>query len=527
MSSRTRLAVIAAALLASCSGAQPGDASDASVAALDVGRQDASTLPPDAATPDDDAAVAESDASQAGRDAAASGDASSVPDAAAEANDASSSGDAAGLPGVDASQAGRDAGSPGVDASEAGRDASSPGVDASQAGRDAASAGRDAAPTPLDASCTGANSFAATATSWTLPSTYPAYPLIANSSCTGTTQEPLYTVMDMDGDGKLDLVVTFECAHSGTTVGTTHWNVFLNTGTGFATTPITWALPSAYPAYPLIANSSCAGTTQEPFYTVMDMSGDGRPDLVVTFECNHTGTTVGVTHWNVFQNTGAGFATTATSWALPSTYPAYPLIANSSCTGTTQEPFYTVMDMNGDWKPDLVVTFECNHTGTTVGVTHWNVFQNTGTGFATTATSWGLPSTYPAYPLIANSSCPGTTQEPYYTVMDVNGDWKPDLVVTFECNHTGTTVGVTHWNVFQNTGTGFATTATSWALPSTYPGYPLIANSSCTGTTQEPFYTVMDLDGDGRPDLVVTFECNHTGTTVGVTHWNVFLGRCF
>ena len=53
------------------------------------------------------------------------------------------------------------------------------------------------------------------------------------------------------------------------------------------------------------------------------------------------------------------------------------------------------------------------------------------------------------------------------------------------------------WLLYKNTGSGFATTSTSWTLPAGAPGtygFDEIANS---------FWTTMDLDGDGKPDLVV------------------------
>ncbi len=53
--------------------------------------------------------------------------------------------------------------------------------------------------------------------------------------------------------------------------------------------------------------------------------------------------------------------------------------------------------MNGDAKPDLVVTSVCNATASPIGDQRWDVYLNTGQGFASTPTPWALPSAqYPS-----------------------------------------------------------------------------------------------------------------------------------
>jgi hypothetical protein len=116
---------------------------------------------------------------------------------------------------------------------------------------------------------------------------------------------------------------------------------------------------------------------------------------------------------------------------------------------------------------------------------------------------------------------------PFYTVVDLTGDGKADLVVESDC--ADSTVGATKWLVFPNTGSGFAQTAMSFSLP---PGYSSNTRTGafggpegplCSGT-DVPFYTVVDLTGDGKADLVVESDC--ADSTVGATKWLVFPNGC-
>ncbi|MDO7877841.1 hypothetical protein Q5H93_24100, partial [Hymenobacter sp. ASUV-10] len=243
-----------------------------------------------------------------------------------------------------------------------------------------------------------------------------------------------------------------------------------------------------------------------------------------------------------------GFAPTATNWALP----AGGLVsatgvnqsftdlyfASSSAYGTGTQVWNT-LDLNGDARPDLVVTREKGSSGDAVvfgtGTNrYWKVFLNTGAGYAATATNWALPAggivstnginqSFPDLSL-ANSSAYGTGTQVWNT-LDLNGDAKPDLVVLREKDSNGNSLvfgtGTNrYWKVFLNTGAGFASTATNWALPvggivstnginQSFPDLSL-ANSSAYGTGTQVWNT-LDLNGDAKPDLVVLREKDSNG----------------
>ena len=359
--------------------------------------------------------------------------------------------------------------------------------------------------------------FTSTSTSFTLPAmTIPLTSVSGvNTGCAGSPSQE-WTTIDLTGTGKLDLVLTETC--TDTTVGTSHWLVYPNTGSGFSTTAKTFALPTL--DLPLTSvsgvNTGCAGSPSQE-WTSVDLTGDGKLDLVLTETCSDT--TVGSTHWLVYANTGSGFAMAPTTFALPAlTLPLTSVSGvNTACAGSPSQEWTTV-DVNGDKKPDLVLTETC--TDTTVGTSHWLVYANTGSGFSTSPATFTLPKLDLALTSMsgANTARPGSPSQEWATV-DLLGSGKPALVVTETC--TDATVGTTHWNVYANSGSGFAATPTTFALPTL--DLPLTsvggANTACSGSPSQE-WTSLDLNGDHRPDLVLTETCSDP--SVGATHWNVY-----
>ncbi len=408
--------------------------------------------------------------------------------------------------------------------------------------------------------------FSSTATSFSLPTGYAKgfwNDFSGDTYCDSTNgyARPKYVVTDLDGDGLDDLVVVLTCsgtlAGSDPDVGKTKWLVYRNVGTGFASTPTVWSLPTGYAKgffNGLTGDTYCDSTNgyARPKYAVTDLNGDGRPDLVVMLTCSGTlaGTdaNVGKTKWWVHWNTGTGFAATATDFALPTGYAKgffNDVKGDTYCDSTNgyARPKYTLVDLTGSGKPQLVVMLTCSGTlaGTdaNVGKTKWWVHANTGTGFANTATDFALPTGYAKgffNDLAGDTYCDSTNgyARPKYTVVDLTGSGKPQLVVMLTCSGTlaGTdaNVGKTKWWVHANSGSGFATTTTDFTLPT---GYAKGFYNALSGDTYcdsfngyaRPKYDVVDLVGNGKPDLVVMLTCSGTlaGTDpdVGKTKWLV------
>lgn len=119
-----------------------------------------------------------------------------------------------------------------------------------------------------------------------------------------------------------------------------------------------------------------------------------------------------------------------------------------------------------------------------------------------------------------------------YTTTDLTGDRKPDLVVTERNALAG--VGVSKWQVFPNTGSGFGVPVGS-ALPGVgaeatrTPFAQLADNESIIGMLDANNYSVIayattDLLADGKVDLVITDRNAQAG--VGTGRWQIFAGAC-
>jgi hypothetical protein len=146
-------------------------------------------------------------------------------------------------------------------------------------------------------------------------------------------------------------------------------------------------------------------------------------------------------------------------------------------------------DFNGDGHPDL--EFFTVNGGTSATV---NVWLNDGKANFTLAHSYQI------------SVPPNGNFGPFANVtaaVDVNGDGKIDLVGYFG--------GASQWSVFVMLGNGDG----SFGSPITSAGGPGIPNDPSF-----PGFAVVDLNGDGKPDLLIS-----ANALAGSTSFNVMLGN--
>jgi len=244
------------------------------------------------------------------------------------------------------------------------------------------------------------------------------------------------------------------------------WQPLSVTLPAFGLTAYSYAVPNPFiptfgTAHTITANSFAskvdfaAGTNT---YAIAsgDLDGDGKPDLAVL---NNGSATV-----SVFRNTSTTGAITASSFAAKVDF----------ATGTSPQ-IIAISDLDGDGKPDLVMT---NYGSNTV-----SVFRNISTVGAITTGSFAAKVDFAT----------GTNPQGL-AIGDLDGDGKPDLVVT---NYGSNTV-----SVLRNISTVGAINAGSFAAKVNFT----------TGTL--PYFVVIgDLDGDGKPDMAVA---NNSSNTVSV-----------
>ncbi len=261
----------------------------------------------------------------------------------------------------------------------------------------------------------------------------------------GAEEAQSMVVADVNGDGKLDLVVA-NCDPTG------------SGGCGFVRNGVVGVLLGNGDGtfQPVVTYNS--GGNLAFSVAVADVNGDGKPDLVVTHECTVSGCekNVGV---SVLMGNGDGTFKPAVTY-------------NS---GGEQSTSVAVADVNGDGKLDLLVTNTCPSGATNCNeVGGVSVLLGNGDG------TFKAPVTYGS----------GGTGPMSIAAADINGDGKIDLVVAnCGCAYEG----------FFNTGTAAV----------------LLGNGDGTfqpavsyGAGQNPWsVAVADVNADGKPDVLVADSC--------------------
>jgi hypothetical protein len=185
---------------------------------------------------------------------------------------------------------------------------------------------------------------------------------------------------------------------------------------------------------------------------VADVNGDSNPDLVVANEYTDNGGSVGVLLGN-----GDGTFQSAATYATGGAYPYSVAVA----------------DVNGDGKPDLVVANQCaDSTCATNGTVA--VLLGNGDGTFQTAVAYSSGGYIPVSVVVA----------------DVNGDGKPDLLVGNQCESNSTCANGGMVGVLLGKGDGTFQSSVSYG-----------AGGFDRGTLVGE--AVGDVNGDGKPDLVV------------------------
>jgi hypothetical protein len=318
---------------------------------------------------------------------------------------------------------------------------------------------------------------------------------------------------DVNGDGKLDLLVLNGCADSNCTNGSV--GVLLGNGDG------TFRPAIAYESGGFVSKGPCSGGCS---ITVADVNTDGKPDLLVVTNSGGGAGSVGVLLGNgdgsfqpVINYGSGGYGTSSVAAADVNGDGKLDLLVTSECadvncggfqgdSGTvgvllgngdgTFQPAVTyaagsfasqvvIADLNGDGKLDLIVASPCpNIMGDCGGA--GNAGGNVGVLLGNGDGTFQPVVQYPSGGALSFS----------LAVADVNGDAKPDVIVVsacqdgLNCKQVDAPVGVLLGN-----GDGTLQTVATYD------------SGGVVGST----LAVADLQGNGTLDAVVAFNCTPGG----------------
>jgi uncharacterized protein (UPF0548 family) len=249
------------------------------------------------------------------------------------------------------------------------------------------------------------------------------------------------TMADVNGDGKLDLLVANQCASSSSCSNGTA-SVLLGNGDGTFKPPVSY-------------NS---GDQNAMAIAAVDVNGDGKLDLLLVNECTSNCSSGSV---SVLLGNGDG------TFQPEVTYGSGGIYSYSLAVG----------DVNGDGYPDLMIASQCSNNNCSSGVV--SVLLGNGDGTFQTAVPYssGAATTYAV------------------AAADVNGDGKLDMVVVNQCaSNNSCSNGVV--SVLLGNGDG------TFQAPALYNSGGLYSFTVAIG----------DLNADGHPDVVVTNQCGNSNS---------------
>jgi FG-GAP-like repeat/IPT/TIG domain/Secretion system C-terminal sorting domain len=280
-------------------------------------------------------------------------------------------------------------------------------------------------------------------------------------------------VADVDGDGKLDFIVTNGTGSVTAPTGSYSFSVFRNTSTVGSFS---------------FSRSDHTTSTACFFAAISDLDGDGKPDVAVANE--------GVNTVSVFINTSS---------------PGNISFNSKVDFVTNSHPYFiTARDLDGDQRPDLVV-MTLPGSGSTLSVLK-NTSANGNVSFAANSNLTTLSTGYfatigdldgdgnpdiaatngNAITVLRNVSSPGSigfnppqnfttgNQPASLSITDLNGDGKPDLAVS---------------NLASNTVSALRNISTQGTIS-------LDAHVDFAVGNGPYSITCADLDGDSRPEIV-------------------------
>jgi hypothetical protein len=205
----------------------------------------------------------------------------------------------------------------------------------------------------IDAAHSGGNDFWVmkfdpAAGSWRHLSQIPGHPLQADFDCSGLPNAGRSVcVGDVDGDGRAEVIVQIDAAHSG---GNDFWVMKFDPAVG------SWRHLSQIPGHPLQADFDCSGLPNgSRSVSVGDVDGDGRAEVIVQIDAPGSG---GNDFWVMKFDPGSA------SWTHVLPIVGHPLEADFACSGLSHGGrSVTVCDVDGNGRAEVVVQIDAPRSG--------------------------------------------------------------------------------------------------------------------------------------------------------------------
>jgi hypothetical protein len=445
-------------------------------------------------------------------------------DAVGEASSDGGEAQDAAQPGGDTGQAGEDAAQTGLDAAQAGGDTGQTGEDAAQPGLDAAQTGGDTALSGADTGggggpVTPGRGFDDRPIRWRVPPSGLDDGLFAANQVAGPRG---WATLDLDGDGAVDLVRTADPADDSGRVwrdgAGSFWWVHYGADGGFEAAGARWAVPDSGLSDGFF--SAFYGYDARWWYTV-DLDGDRRPELVQTADPARPGGFVRTDgaggYWRVWRSGPGGFTGAPVRWSVPASGLGDGFFAPWMGLDARH---WALVDTDGDGRLDLVQTADPSRAGGQVWRDaegpHWRVWRGAASGFDGDYQRLGVPDAGTPDGFFAAqyaSVAPGTR---FWALLDLDGDRRAELLQTADPARAGGQVwrgaAGPFWRVHALGAGGFGAGREVPVGDSGLPdGFFAASYASSPALGGERFWTSLDLDGDGRIELVQTGDPEQPG----------------
>jgi hypothetical protein len=347
-----------------------------------------------------------------------------------------------------------------------------------------------------------------------------------------------WALLDLDGDGRPDLAQTSDPAASDARVlrdaAGPYWRVFRGGPDGFSPLAQRWSVPDSGLPDGFFAAFQ---TLDVRAWVTLDLTGDGRPELVQTADPARTG---GFAlrdgqgpYWRVWSSGANGFAPEATRWALPESGLGDGFFAAFMGWDTRH---WGLHDLDGDGRPELVQTADPARPGgfawRDAGGSFWRVWRASGArGFEGAAIRWALPESGLADGFFAATWHAAAPDTRFWTLRDLDGDGRADLAQTADPAVAGGVIwrdaDGPFWRVFPGQAEGFGPPERlSVGDSGLSDGFFAAATASNPPSGPSRFWFLADLEADGRPELIQTADPARPG---GFVHedadgafWRVF-----